>query len=70
MMTFELRAYQDSDHQLMFKQNGEIINIVYFDRAQVDGDGYISLYLSERYVSIVNVQNNQDLVDELTKLAN
>lgn len=71
MVTFELHkdSNQDQRHMIMFKLDGELINIVWFDRANIDGDGYISLYLSNRYVSIVDVQNNQALNDELIKLA-
>ncbi|MFV0576103.1 MAG: hypothetical protein ACK5NC_11920 [Vibrio sp.] len=71
MYDFELTEdVNNNDYQLMFKQDGQMVNIVWFDRVNIDGNGRVSLYLADRNVAIVNVLNHQALNNVLTSLAN
>lgn len=73
MNIVKLKTYNDEGgvgYQLLFKsdENTRAELVIYFDEVNVDGDGYISLYLNGRYAGIIDVSKNEDLNSQLKTL--
>lgn len=73
MEIIKLNTYDDEGgfcYQLLFKsdENERPELVIYFDEVNLDGDGYISLYLHGRYSGIIDVSKKEDLNNQLKAL--
>ncbi|HCG7105000.1 TPA: hypothetical protein NJ322_004301 [Vibrio parahaemolyticus] len=73
MKIVKLNTYNDEggvSYQLLFKsdENVRAELVIYFDEVNLDGDGYISLYLHGRYSGIIDVSKNEELNTQLKEL--
>jgi hypothetical protein len=68
MKNFNLLVETGGINQLIFKENNIISIVIWFDKINIDGDDFISLWHNDNYVALVSIFENQRLYDELIKL--